>query len=189
MELTTERLVLREFVEDDWTAVWAYQVDPRYLRYYHQSTRSEADARAFVQMFVRQQFARPRSKFQLAMILRTSGELIGNCGIRLALGRDGSADLGYEVAPDHWGRGYATEAARAMLAFGFEQLDLRRVTADCIADNRASARVLEKLGMTLVQRQVAAETFKGRAWDVLHYALERADRRPSGGMDRANGLS
>ena len=83
MQLTTDRLILREFVEDDWPAVLAYQRDPRYLRYTHWIDRSPQDVKQFVQMFLSQQFALPRTKFQLAVTLKDTQRLIGNCGIRL----------------------------------------------------------------------------------------------------------
>ena len=68
MFLQTKRLLLREFISDDWTAVHTYHSDPLYQRYYHWTERSEADAREFVQMFLDWQQARPRTKFQLAII-------------------------------------------------------------------------------------------------------------------------
>ena len=83
MQLTTDRLILREFVEADWPAVLAYQRDPRYLRYTHWIDRSPQDVQQFVQMFLSQQFALPRTKFQLAVTLKDTQRLIGNCGIRL----------------------------------------------------------------------------------------------------------
>ena len=80
-------------------------------------------------------------------------------------------DLGYDLAPRYWGRGYATEAARAIVRFGFEELGLHRIWSWCIADNVASARVMEKVGMRLEGRQRDKERFKGRWWDRLLYAI------------------
>jgi RimJ/RimL family protein N-acetyltransferase len=171
MILETERLILRDFVAEDWAAILAYQADPRYLRYYAWTERAEEDVRAFLQMFLNQQQARPRIKFQLAVTLRESGRLIGNCGIRKDSPAAHQADIGYELAPDHWGQGYATEAARAIVAFGFEDLKLHRIWADCVAENTGSARVLEKLGMRLEGRLRENEWYKGRWWDTLIYGL------------------
>jgi ribosomal-protein-alanine N-acetyltransferase len=147
MRIETARLVLREFVEDDWAAVLAYQSDPRYLRYYIWDGRTEEEVRAFVGMFLGHQAARPRTKFQLAIETKAAGRLIGNCGVRLPAPGARIAEIGYELNPDEWGRGYATEAARAMLAFGFTEFALRRAWANCVAENTASARVLARLGM------------------------------------------
>jgi len=171
MLLYTPRLVLREFEEADWHAVAAYQSDPRYLRYYPWTTRTPADARAFVAMFIGWQREAPRYRYQLAITRRDDGRLIGNCGIRKAEAGASVAELGYELDPSYWHHGYATEAATAMLRFAFDDLDLHRVSAVCIAENVASTRVLERLGMRLEGRMREREYYKGRWWDVLLYAI------------------
>lgn len=148
-----------------------YQRDPLYLRFYPWENRSEADARHFVESFRTWQVEQPRRRFQLAIALRGNGRLIGNCGIRRKIDNEWEADLGYELSPHYWGRGYATEAARAMVDFGFRALGLRRISSWCIADNVASARVLERLGFAQERRLRRNEFFKGRWWDTLLYAL------------------
>jgi RimJ/RimL family protein N-acetyltransferase len=193
MQLTTDRLILRDFVESDWPAVLAYQRDPRYLRLYEWTDRSPEEVRQFVGLFLDQQKQQPRARFQLAVTLKSDGRLIGNCGIRLSASRDvpperlsanrdvpperlyHEAEIGYEIAPDEWGHGYATEATRAIVRFGFEELGLHRITAWTVADNTTSARVLEKLGMSLEGRLRDKEHYKGRYWDVLMYAVLRGE--------------
>jgi RimJ/RimL family protein N-acetyltransferase len=171
MQLTTPRLLLREFVEEDWEAVLAYQSDPLYLRYYAWTRRTEAEVREFVGSFVTQQQEQPRTRFQLAVVLKADGRLIGNCGVRVtdASRREGS--LGFELDSRYWGQGYATEAARALVRFGFEVLGLQRLWAECVAENVGSARVLEKLGMREEEGLPEREFFKGRWWDQRRFAL------------------
>jgi [ribosomal protein S5]-alanine N-acetyltransferase len=176
MELITERLVLREFRYEDWPAVLAYQSEPLYLRYTPWTERSPEAVRSFVQMFLAQQEQTPRTKFQLAVALKSTGQLIGNCGIRMGppavlTSEFHEAEIGYELSPAHWGLGYATEAARAIVRFGFAELRVHRIGAWCIAENVASARVLEKLGMLMEGRLREKEYFKGRWWDTLLYAI------------------
>ena len=171
MELITERLILREFNENDWPAVLAYQTNPLYLRYNEWTERTPAAVQEFVQMFLTQQQEQPRIKFQLAIVLKSNHQLIGNCGIRMKSSDAHEADLGYELAPPHWGYGYATEAAGAMVRFGFTELRLHRIWSWCIADNVGSTRVLEKLGMRLEGRLRENETFKGQWWDTLLFAI------------------
>jgi RimJ/RimL family protein N-acetyltransferase len=122
-------------------------------------------------MFVDQQAEQPRRKFQLAITLPDDGRLIGNCGIRRKPDQDWEADIGYELAPEYWGRGYATEAALAVVSFGFRELELHRISSWCIADNSASARVLEKAGLRPEGRLKENEYFKGRWWDPLLYGI------------------
>jgi ribosomal-protein-alanine N-acetyltransferase len=167
MILTTQRLILREFVAEDWPPVLSYQSDPRYLRYYAWKKRTEADARAFVQRFLDWQGKEPRLKFQLAVLVAKDGQLIGNCGVRLDRAEALVGELGYEIAPTHWGLGYATEAARAMVSFGFEELGLHRIWGYTVAENVTSRRVMEKLGMAYEGRLRENERFKDRWWDTV----------------------
>ena len=171
MQINTERLTLREFVADDWPAVLVYQRDPRYLRYYPWTDRTQAEARDFVQMFLDQGTETPRRKFQLAITLTEGGQLIGNCGLRQVPENELEADIGYELAPEHWGKGYATEAAKAMMDFGFRELGLHCVSSCCIADNTASVRVLERLGLRLEGRLRETDFYKGHWWDTLQYGI------------------
>ncbi len=177
MRLETERLVLRDFVIEDWPTVLAYQRDPRYNRYYPDRwvDRSDDEVRAFVQRLIDCQHESPRRTFQLAITLPETGAVIGNCGVRRKPGTEWDAEIGYELNPEHWGRGYATEVARTMVAFGFDELGLHRVSARCIADNLASANVLRKVGMRLEGRIREHEHFQGRWWDSLDFGLLEAE--------------
>ncbi len=172
MEITTPRLILREIVADDWPAVLAYQRDLRYLRYYAWTERTEDDVRAFTQMLAGlRDKHQPRREFQLAITLPGDPTLIGNCGIRRKPENEWEADIGYELNPEYWGRGYVTEAVAAMVDFGFRELGLHRVSSWCIADNAASSRVMERLGMKSEGFLRENEHFKGQWWDTLLYGL------------------
>lgn len=171
LRIATARLVLREFRADDWPAVLAYQSDPRYLRYYAWESRTAEEVRDFVGRFLAQRAATPRTKFQLAIETRADGRLIGNCGVRLAAPGARVADLGYELAPDEWGHGYATEAALAMRDFAFATLGVHRLWASCVPENVGSARVLAKLGMRLEGHLRETTCYRGRWWDETVYAM------------------
>lgn len=178
MILQTERLILREFVHEDWPAVLAYQRKPLYLRTYAWRERTAESVREFVGVFVKQQREDPRLKFQLAVTLRTDGRLIGNCGLRLRSAGSPVGDIGFELDSGYWGQGYATEAARSMVDLGFSQQGLHRVEAWCVADNVASARVLERLGMRREGCLREVEFYKGRWWDRLLFGLLESEWRP-----------
>lgn len=171
MEITTARLILREFTLDDWPEVLAYHSDLRYQRYYPDIDRTPEEAQAFVKMFLDQQAEQPRRKFQLAVTLKEEQTMIGNCGIRMDVHKTHQADIGYELSPDHWGKGYATEIAQAVVNFGFTILHLHRIWAQCVAHNQGSVRVLEKLGMKLEARLRDNEYFKDRWWDTLIFGV------------------
>lgn len=171
MKLETERLILRDFVEDDWQRVLEYQSDPLYLRYYEWTERTPESVQEFVGWFLDHQKQQPRLKFQLAVVLKSDNQLIGNCGIRMEKANAFQADIGYELDPKHWNHGYATEAAHAIVDFGFSTLGLHRVWSWCVADNLGSAHVLEKLGMKREGRLRENEYYRGRWWDTLMYAI------------------
>ena len=103
-------------------------------------------------------------------------ELVGSCGLKEV--HDGQADLGYWIGVPYWGRGYASEAARLVTAFGFEALGLVRITAHALERNPASSRVLEKVGFRLVGR-VPNPIAKWHPDDVIRrYALDRSAWHP-----------
>jgi RimJ/RimL family protein N-acetyltransferase len=171
MKLETERLILRDFVKEDWQRVLEYQSDPLYLRYNKWTDRTPEAAQEFVGWFMNQQTQDPRIKFQLAVVLKSNNQLIGNCGVRMDKVEDVEANIGYELNPEYWNHGYATEAAHAIVDFGFSHFGVHRIWADLVADNMGSAHVLEKLGMKLEGRLRDKTYFKGRWWDELIYSI------------------
>lgn len=171
MKLETERLILRDFVQDDWQRVLEYQSDPLYLRYYEWTERTAEAVQEFIGWFLDHQKHTPRIKFQLAVVLKTNNLLIGNCGIRMDKPNAFQADIGYELDPKYWGFGYATEAAHAIVDFGFSTFGLHRVWSWCVADNLGSAHVLEKLGMRREGQLRENEYYRDRWWDTLMYGI------------------
>lgn len=125
----------------------------------------------YVQQILEQRREEPRTKFQLAITLAPHGQLIGNAGIRMSTPEASEADIGYELDPRFWGYGYATEVAETLLTFGFQALRLHRIWAWCVAENRGSAHVLEKIGMQQEGRLRENRWMKNRWWDTLLYAL------------------
>lgn len=171
MKLETERLILRDFLKEDWGRVLEYQSDPLYLRYNQWTERTPEAVQEFVGWFLDHQKQSPRIKFQLAVTLRSNNLLIGNCGVRMDNKDAVEADIGYELDPKYWNHGYATEAAYAIVDFGFSHFGVHRIWANCVADNIGSARVLEKLGMKLEGRLREKEFYKDRWWDTLMYGI------------------
>lgn len=106
----------------------------------------------------------------LAIELREDGSLVGAIGLRIDC-RFNTAELGYWVGRPFWNRGYATEAAIAVLAFGFDELQLNRIHAAHLARNPSSGRVMEKSGMLLegTARQGAIKW--GKYEDLVSYGL------------------
>lgn len=169
LPLHTPRLIVREFVRGDLPLLRALSDDPRVREFAPVESRALAAA---------ERAGRPprpaRRSWELAVIVRRTGKLIGACD--LALGAPGEADIGYMLAPRHWGHGYGAEVAGALVELGLGQLALRRVTAIVAIENDRSRRVLEKAGLHwegLLRRHVRAG---GRTWDCHRYAIDRAGR-------------
>jgi ribosomal-protein-alanine N-acetyltransferase len=173
--LHTRRLVLREFTAEDWPAIFAYQNDPRYLRFYERDSVTERQSQALTYYFILWQGEQPRSKVQLAITLAATGQVIGNVGVRRETADEPVADMGFELSPEHWGQGYASEAARAMVDWGFGEWGLERIHAHCVSENAASARVLERAGLREEARLRDHQFFKDRFWDLTLYGILRAE--------------
>lgn len=175
----TQRLLLRELVEADWGAVHQYASDPEVVRYLPWGPNTEAETRAFVRRRIASQQEDPRRQYEFAVVLKAEGLFIGTCGLHLSGPEDPEAWVGYALSRRFWGQGYATEAARALLAFGFDELGLHRIFATRDPANVASARVLEKIGMRregLLQQHLWG---KGRWHDRLLYAILDCEWEPA----------
>ena len=153
--IETPRLTLRRFTREDAPFVLALQTERAWQA--HIGSRGVTDlesARAYLERGPLASYA--AHGFGLYHVsLRKTGEPVGLCGV---LWRDGleAPDLGYAILAAHHRNGYATEAARATLAYARGPLGLSRVLAVTGADNRASQRVLEKVGMRRVGRTLLA---------------------------------
>ena len=171
--LETERLRLRPFTLDDEAAVFALASDPdvaRFMRF--EAHRTFADTRAFLEL-VLQHYGRSEP-FAWAIVSREDGRLIGSCGFPKQNDMRNSAEIGYWLGKPYWGRGYAVEAARALVRFGFEEMGLDRVEAKCFVENRAGHRVIEKLGMNF-EGTDRSEMIKGQSPELRVYSVGRQE--------------
>lgn len=172
---TGDRLLLRDFVASDEAAVHAFAGDPEVTRLTDWGPNEPADTRDFIVDAVARARAAERSEFNFAAVHAESGRLIGSVGLEVTSREHRRGELGYVFHPDFWSQGYATEAGRLLVEFGFGRLRLRRIAATCHPDNRASARVLEKIGMRREGR-LRSHLFVRGAWrDSLLYAAVNGD--------------
>lgn len=171
LPVLTSRLRLRDFVTTDWEAVHAYVSDPEVVHFMFWGPRDASESRDYIQRMLVSQQERPRMTWELAIIRRADHRLLGACDLTLLNERE--ADLGYVLARDAWGQGYAAEAALALVVAGFLQLGLQRIVATCDPRNLASARVLEKAGLQRAGLLAQHQWAKGRWWDSLLYEIDR----------------
>ncbi len=175
IQIETKRLILRDFMPGDWKAAHEWGSDPQVVRFMPWGPNSVAQTKAYIRLVQQLSRQRPRTKFELGVVLKSENRLIGGCGIRIQNPVFMEGDLGYVFHRSYWGKGYATEATEAVIDFGFSQLKMHRIWATCDPPNKASARVLEKAGMKregLLRKNV----FQKGAWrDSYLYALLESD--------------
>lgn len=187
--LETERLILRRLTVDDVDNLWELDSDPAVMRYLNGGTPTprEVIARELLPGFLRD-YARGDGYGFWAVVEKDSGRFLGWISLRPSEdGAPGDATLGYRLRRAAWGRGYATEAARALIDTGFADLGARRILATTYQDNLGSRRVMEKVGMThrrsfrLTPEDLAAQdTFHSEAQEVwdgddVEYSITRAE--------------
>jgi RimJ/RimL family protein N-acetyltransferase len=168
VQLTSRRLVLREFVATDLPAVHSYASDPSVTRFMVWGPNDVAATKDFLTRAGASARRSPRTEYVLAVTL--GGRVIG--GVDLSLTDGGVAEVGYVLHRDFWSHGYATEATRTLLRWAVEALPLQRITGTCDPDNVASARVLEKAGLRYERRISDHLVVRGSKRDSLLYAVE-----------------
>lgn len=174
--LRTERLDLRPLTLDDFAAVHAYRCRPEVSRYLYSGPFDEAASRDFVaSRSTRTTLRESGDGLQLAVVVRDSGTLIGDVTFLWKSSRQGR--IGYVFHPGHAGHGYATEASRALLKLGFEELRLHRIQAELDGRNTASARLLERLGMRREGRLRENSLLDGEWSDEVIYAMPAREWR------------
>ena len=144
--LGTERLILRQLACDDAESLYAIASVPEVSRYLmwdrHTSLKyTKHYLKDILRMYADLEY------FEWGVVTRTNGRLIGTCGFTKFDYPTNRGEIGYSFCPDVWGNGYATEAAMATIAFGFNELHLASICACFALENTASIHVLQKCGM------------------------------------------
>ena len=186
----TERLVLRPVRSDDLDAVWQIRRQPAVSEWLTSAPATFEEFRA--------KFENPK-RFARTLSIERAAEpgLIGDLMIAVEdawaqteiveQAKSTQAELGWVLDPQHQGHGYATEAVRAAIRICFEDLGLRRVTAGCFADNVASWRLMERLGMRREEYALSDSLHRSGRWlDGMAYGLLADEWRAREGRDPAS---
>lgn len=141
MKMETERLWVRNFMEDDWKGLYEYLSIKEVLRYEPGDVSSEEDCKKMC-------IERSQGNVFWAVCLKENGKMIGHLYFNQADPHEFLTwELGYIFNPEYYGKGYATEASRRLLQYGFEELGAHRIIAMCSPDNAPSWKLLERLSM------------------------------------------
>ncbi|WP_207435734.1 GNAT family N-acetyltransferase [Sabulibacter ruber] len=170
MQLLTPRLLLREFQEDDWHFTHLYESNEEVMRYQTSEVRTSKESREYIQRCLEEAKDVPRTLFDLAIVLQTTSMLIGRVGMKVDYDAE-EAVLWYILNKTYWNKGYTSEAAAALMRFGFEELKLHRIWADCDPRNIGSYRIMEKLGMRREAHFKENIFIKGEWCDSYIYAI------------------
>ncbi|MCL2287124.1 MAG: GNAT family N-acetyltransferase [Firmicutes bacterium] len=161
--LETERLILRKFSADDFTAVHSFASCPENVLYMR-GPNTENETMEFIDSSIKLAEEVPCKTYRYAVVLKESGALIGYCGLK-KIGDD-LAEISWILHLDYWNLGYGTEMGKRVLELGFDELNIRRIISSTDAENAASCRLMEKLGMRR----------EGLYFDA-HPAKKQAERR------------
>jgi RimJ/RimL family protein N-acetyltransferase len=171
--ITTERLRLRRSTAEDAEAISAYRSDPEVHRMQGWERTDPEGVRKEIEEMAPRRPGEPGGWVQFTVEERNDGALVGDVGLSPADGEPGVIKVGYTIDPSYQRRGYATEAVAALVEYAFDTLGARIVRAYADADNVASHRVAEHVGMRLIER------FQHRdadgVWSVVRYERRRAD--------------
>jgi RimJ/RimL family protein N-acetyltransferase len=175
-QLSTPRLSLRRFRESDAEAFSRYRSDPAVARYQDwDSPYPVEQARRFVTVMAREPADVPGEWLQIAVTMAGDDALVGDCAFSPQAHEPRAVEIGFTIAPEHQGRGYAREAVSSLLRYLFEQLGKHRVIASCDPRNTPSVNVLETVGMRREGHMVESTWAKGEWTDDLLFAILRSE--------------
>ncbi len=164
--LETARLFLRPFNKNDIDPVFAMRSDADVMRFIRQPQTRRGEAESWINL-TSSRWEKEKIGF-CAVVEKSSNQFIGWCGL-WRLKETDETEVGYALVKDFRGFGYASEAAESFLIYGFEKLDLKEIVAVARPENRASWRVMERLGMTY--------DYTGNFYecDLVHYSITKEE--------------
>lgn len=165
--MRTSRLVLRPMAAVDAGAVYRYRSDPDIARYQLWRPKDEPEVADFIARMGSLKFNTPDTWFQLAICLRTSGEVIGDLGLHFLGPENHETEIGITIAPAHQKHGFASEALAAVFDYVLGKMRKRRIVAEIDPANKASIALMKSLGM---KKQANSQKA-----DVVMYAIARGE--------------
>ena len=174
--LRTERLELRPFTDGDLDALFEMQSGEEMTRYLYWGPRTRDEVHEQLQRLEQMTaIDEEGDAIRLAAVLSGTATVVGDISLRRTSREHATGELGYVLHPDHYGRGYATEAGAALLRLGFEDLAMHRIVASADARNSASIRVMQRLAMRPEAHLRENEFIKGEWTDEVIYAMLRSE--------------
>ncbi|MGI8317080.1 GNAT family N-acetyltransferase [Halobacillus mangrovi] len=169
-----ERILLREIAPDDWAPLHEIASDEEACKFQPWGPNNEDDSKFFVNQAMRDKQKRHRSRYVFAIVEKKTDQIVGNIEMNIR-DWDGVGEIGFIIHPGQWGKGLATDAALLIMKHSFEKCELHRIAATCSPENKASIKVLEKIGM--VKEGVLRQDLlvKGEWRDSCVYSMLREE--------------
>lgn len=173
--ITTERLIVRRASAADLQDFLAYQTHPINREYQPVEPMTEEAAAGFLARMAAIDLRRAVGWIMFAVELISEHRMIGEVGIYLEPPPQSTGDLGWSFHPDYHRQGYATEAARVLLKYAFQERGLQRVTSTCDARNKGSIRLMERLGMRHEGNRQQSQFLRGAWQDECLFSLSQSE--------------
>lgn len=169
LKIETERLIIRDMGPEDESDFVAISQDQKYQRFYNKADCDPEKYRELTRLFIQQAQEKPRKAYQLAVELTQTGAFIGTVCLRLE--SDNQASMGCGLSRQYQCQNLMQEAASALMRFAFETLNVHRIYAETISENKAAIRLCKQLGMRKEALFKENRYFKGRWWDTVVLAM------------------
>ncbi len=186
LRLETERLIVRAYTMADLSELYAIVSQKEVMEFLPEGIMSREETEKALRWIIEcygKNTPRKLVKFSVGVAEKSTGKLIGWCGLGPLEFDPSEIEIYYGLSPAYWGRGFTTEAAKALLQYGFETIGRSRIVAIVKPENIASQRVIEKLGL-IYQKRIGRLPKKFRFFEgLLYYALngEEYARRSNSG--------
>lgn len=171
--LETERLVLRQLKMKDAQAMYNYASNDDVTKHVLWNTHTSLEqTKQFLQYMIDKY---EQENYAWAVTLKDSDEFIGTIDYVMFNKEERIGEIGYALSHLYWGKGYMSEAAQALIHYGFAELNLERIQARCFAENIGSERVMQKIGMVYEGTMRKAKFSKGAYYDLKMYSILREE--------------
>ncbi|OIJ17104.1 GNAT family N-acetyltransferase [Anaerobacillus alkalilacustris] len=173
-DLYTERLHLRKLTIDDSSSLFKIWSDPEVTKFMNISNFTTEDQAKEIITYL-DKLALDNKAIRFSLIELKTNEIIGSCGYNNLDFENAKAEIGYDLAKKHWGKGYASEFISTLTSYAFNSLNFNRIEARVEPDNINSIKVLQKLGYTFEGTLRQCEKSKGKFIDLNIYSKLKTD--------------
>jgi ribosomal-protein-alanine N-acetyltransferase len=173
-EIHTERLYLRKISLKDAKTLFQYWSDPKVTKYLNITTFKNIE-QSYIMIRLLSSLYRTKKGIRWTIVTKDTKDVIGTCGFNNWVKKSSRGEIGYELGKEYWGKGYASEAVKEILKYGFKTMNLNRIEAFTVPEATSSINLLEKLGFKKEGLLRDYGFWNGKYWDENIYSLLRKD--------------